>query len=85
VEDRALAAREDGNWERSMDQKDNRFYRERDERIDAVESARAIRRIGHLIESGYLPRELADDLQRLINMAMMWEMTQAKGDPDQEP
>jgi hypothetical protein len=81
VEDRALAAREDGNWERSMDQKDNRFYRERDERIDAVESARAMRRIGHLIESGYLPPEL----QRLINMAMMWEMSQAKGDPDQEP
>ena len=51
MEDRALAAREDGNWERSMDQKDNRFYRERDERIDAVESARAMRRIGHLIEA----------------------------------
>jgi hypothetical protein len=37
------------------------------------------------LKSGYLPRELADDLQRLINMAMMWEMSQAKGDPDQEP
>jgi hypothetical protein len=53
-------------------------------RVEQVERAKAMRRIGHLIESGYLPRQLADDLQRLRNMAMMWEMSQAKGDPDQE-
>jgi hypothetical protein len=40
-----------------------------------VESARAIRRISHLIESGYLPREFADDLQRLIEMALMCEIS----------
>ena len=39
------------------------------ERRDDVDHARAIGRIGHLIESGYLPRDLADDLQQLIKLA----------------
>jgi hypothetical protein len=48
------------------DQSDRREY---------VERARAIRRIRHLIEASHLP-DLADDLQRLIKEALMWEMGQ---------
>jgi hypothetical protein len=44
------------------------------ERREHIERARAIRRVRHLIESGYLPNNLADDLQRLIDEALMWEM-----------
>jgi hypothetical protein len=41
-------------------------------RREYIERARVI--IGHLIESGDLPRDLADDLQILIEMALMWEI-----------
>jgi hypothetical protein len=39
-----------------------------------VARTKLIARIGHLIESGHLPRELADDLQALINMAGLAEI-----------
>jgi dCTP deaminase len=35
---------------------------------DLVKLMRAVRQINHLIESGYLPGSLADDLQRLIKL-----------------
>jgi hypothetical protein len=38
------------------------------ERNEDVERVRALRQINHLIESNYLPGNLADDLQRLIKL-----------------
>jgi hypothetical protein len=37
-----------------------------DQNEQLTERLRALKRINHLIESGYLPRELVDDLKNLI-------------------